>query len=60
MNKTLRRMGALDRLKAQLTSGVKQVRCIDLTTTNIPLTDVEISRIKAEIAILERRVNYES
>lgn len=53
---TLRRKGALIRLKAQLESGVKTQYLDGGKDTSIPLSETDIKRIKKEISILESKI----
>lgn len=52
--KLLRRKGALERLEAQLKSGVKNTTQNGKTVPE-PLTESDITRINKEIAILKQR-----
>jgi hypothetical protein len=51
--KLLRQKNALERLEAQLKSGVKTKK---KSIESIPLTDVDIIRIKKEIVILKKKI----
>lgn len=56
---TLRRKGALTRLKAQLNSGVKNMIAENQPINSVftePLSEADIKRIKKEISILESKI----
>lgn len=53
---TARRKRALEALKKQLESGVKQPRGTVMTIDMVPLTEYDIKRIKKEISILEDKI----
>jgi len=52
--KQLRLQGALERLEAQLDSGVKTVK---KTGEKLPLIDSDINRINKEIQSLKKKLN---
>jgi len=51
-----RRKGAIARLEAQLSLGLKQTKGNFMASTKVPLTDSDITRIKKEISTLKGRV----
>jgi hypothetical protein len=53
---TRRREGALARLRTQLQSGTRPSQVPGLKGCRVDLTEADVSRIKAEIATLERRI----
>jgi len=56
LKRNTRRRGALERLKAQLASGVKNKKMDADSSVPVTLTASDIKRIEAEIKTLESRV----
>ncbi len=60
--KNLRRVGAFERLKEQLKTGIKPVKILEmddldnLVSADVPLQDKDVKRINKELLILGERI----